>query len=167
MSTLEPRRFLMLATKAPKRGAGLMISSGMKIESDKPGLGLNGGEVKSPTPIIGKQGTVGQISSAARFASSRARRIRMFRSTCIKSAAKPEYGLAGVPSTIHDPHSGIQLQCCPRGFELASWSRSVLRISAPRSESFTVPASASSLKIAYSTSSPHSRLSPSMFLTRW
>ena len=49
---------------------------------------------------------VGAISPGRSAALSRARRTRMFRSTRSRSIAKPEYGVAGVPSTIHEPYSG-------------------------------------------------------------
>ena len=130
------------------------------------------GSVHWPTPSNGKHGTVGHSSSLRSTDSSRARRLRMLRSTARRSAAKPEYGSAGVPSTIHEPYSGTQLQppAEPDREESevgdgCSLRRSSARISAPRMLQRTVPAVGSAVRMPYSISSPHLSESLLMSLT--
>ena len=84
----------------------LIAASGTKSDWAIGPPGGCAGAVNAPTPIIGKHGMVGAISPGRSAALSRARRTRMFRSTRSRSIAKPEYGVAGVPSTIHEPYSG-------------------------------------------------------------
>ena len=96
----------MLRVSAPKRGCGLITASGTKSDWAIGPPGGCAGAVNVPTPIIGKHGIVGAISPGRSAALRRARRTRMFRSTRSRSIAKPEYGVAGVPSTIHEPYSG-------------------------------------------------------------
>mmetsp|Transcript_37864 Transcript_37864/g.83355 ORF Transcript_37864/g.83355 Transcript_37864/m.83355 type:complete len:205 (-) Transcript_37864:169-783(-) len=146
-----------------------MHASGMKSDRILSPLGAAAGTVKSPQPIIGKQGSVGQISPGRRAAISRARLMRMLRSTRSKSAANPEYGPPGVPSTIHEPNSGAQWHVSYRPLSGCDWpslARSSVRSSAPRSEILTVPACSSRTATANSTSSPQSKSSFSMVRTR-
>mmetsp|Transcript_38148 Transcript_38148/g.118624 ORF Transcript_38148/g.118624 Transcript_38148/m.118624 type:complete len:233 (-) Transcript_38148:383-1081(-) len=84
MSTLAPRRQRMFCVRVPKRGCGLMHVSGTDEDSDAGPPGGAGGWTKSPTPKSGKFTTVGAISSGANAARIRARRRRMFCSTCTK-----------------------------------------------------------------------------------
>mmetsp|Transcript_30186 Transcript_30186/g.93715 ORF Transcript_30186/g.93715 Transcript_30186/m.93715 type:complete len:228 (+) Transcript_30186:1397-2080(+) len=84
MSTLPPRRQRIFAVRVPKRGCGLMQVSGTVDEREATPPAGAGGWTKSPTPMSGKLTTVGAISSAARAARSRARRRRMFCSTCTR-----------------------------------------------------------------------------------
>eukprot|EP00965_Chrysotila_dentata_P032359 1078344-Pleurochrysis_carterae.AAC.1 len=52
-------------TSVPKRGCGLMHASGMKSDRILSPLGAAAGTVKSPQPIIGKQGSVGPARKSA------------------------------------------------------------------------------------------------------
>jgi len=90
ISTFSPRRVRMFCVSAPKRGCGLITKSGTKRDSVNGPPGGAAGCVKSPTPSIGKHGSVGQTSPGRSAASSRARRLRMFDSTRRRSFAKPE-----------------------------------------------------------------------------
>ena len=179
MSTLAPRRLRMLPVSAAKRGCGLMQSSGTKSDLVTGPPAGSAGSVNSPTPISGKHGIVGQISSGSSTASSRARRVRMLRSTERSAEAVPVYGCAGVPSTIQAPYSGTQLHpsdlvppfmpaspsASSSACSASSCSRSLARISAPRSLQRTVPSSPLALRMEYSSSSPHLRSSHLMAFT--
>ena len=61
---------------------------------------------KSPTPIIGKAGSVSARSPGLSAAASLVLLSLMFCSTRLRSAVYPPYGTRGVPSTIQAAYSG-------------------------------------------------------------
>mmetsp|Transcript_55111 Transcript_55111/g.118271 ORF Transcript_55111/g.118271 Transcript_55111/m.118271 type:complete len:200 (+) Transcript_55111:1436-2035(+) len=84
MSTLLPRRLRILAVSVGKRGCELMHASGTESDNEAgPPMG-DAGWTKLPTPISGNTTMVGAISSSLKADSNRARRKRMFCSTCTK-----------------------------------------------------------------------------------
>mmetsp|Transcript_71995 Transcript_71995/g.164951 ORF Transcript_71995/g.164951 Transcript_71995/m.164951 type:complete len:303 (-) Transcript_71995:233-1141(-) len=168
MCTLEPRRLRMLLVRVAKRGWLLIRRSEQSEDCDTPrSPGEVSGHVKSPTPIRGKVVTVGRISLSSRAARRRRRRRRSESSTRRRSRTNPPNGSRGVPSTIHEPYSGchahasLRLSARPK---TSSLSRRVSRTCSPRRESFTVFFVSSTLRMWYSSSSPHSSFSSSRSL---
>lgn len=83
--------------------------------------------------------TVGAISSSRKLSNSLVLRRRMFRSNCARLFVSPPRGRLGVPSSIHEPYSGVHWQPSDRrgcwsslgcNVGVISNNRHIIRISA-------------------------------------